>query len=142
MRRSAALTLCLALAATGPGVAQDYQPPPADSPPAEGFGGVIEDFMRNLLDQAQPHLDQLGRDLGGVFGSVAPALEDVARLMDDIANYQAPERLENGDILIRRRPDAPPPPPLGENLRDMLRPPPEDTPPNLPPRDPAREIEL
>ena len=31
-------------------------------------------------------------------------------LMDDAKNYQAPERLENGDILIRRRADAPPPP--------------------------------
>ena len=44
-----------------------------------------------------------------------PAMEELSRLMDDIGNYEMPpERLPNGDILIRRKADAPPPPPLGD----------------------------
>ena len=38
---------------------------------------------------------------------------DLAVLVDDLANYAMPQRLENGDVLIRRKADAPPPPPLG-----------------------------
>jgi hypothetical protein len=37
--------------------------------------------------------------------------ESLLALMDDIGNYQPPERLPNGDILIRRKPDRPLPPP-------------------------------
>lgn len=144
MRHLSALILCLTLAM--PATAQDYQPPLADEPaPQDGLESGIENFMRNLLEQAQPHLEELGRDLGDTFGSVAPVLEDIGKLMDDVRNYHAPERLENGDILIRRRTDAPPPPPLGDNLRDMLRPAPDSGPDAqrpLPPRDPAAEIEL
>jgi hypothetical protein len=28
-------------------------------------------------------------------------------LVDDMTNYELPEMLENGDIIIRRKPDAP-----------------------------------
>ncbi|MDK8871532.1 hypothetical protein [Paracoccus sp. SSJ] len=143
-------------------VAQDYEPPLADEPPSEDMPAPesdmlergLENFMRNLLDRAEPHLDRLGRDLGDTLGAVAPVFEDIGKLMDDVRNYQAPERLENGDILIRRRADAPPPPPVGDALRDMLRPAPGDDPrldplpdtPDaplpLPERDPENEIEL
>ena len=36
--------------------------------------------------------------------------------VDYLLKPVAPERLENGDVLIRRKADAPPPPPLGESL--------------------------
>ncbi|WP_199260428.1 hypothetical protein [Paracoccus binzhouensis] len=151
-------SLCAALLASL-AVAQDYEPPLADepppsdipAPPSDSLEGGLENFMRNLLNEAEPHLDRLGRDLGDTLGSVAPVLQDIGKLMDDVRNYQAPERLENGDILIRRRADAPPPPPVGDALRDMLRPAPEDdprlnplpdAPQPLPDRDPASEIEL
>ncbi len=154
------LILCAALMPAA-AMAQDYEPPLADEPPpSEGLPAPeepnplergLENFMRNLLQQAEPHLDRLGRDLGDTLGAVAPVLQDIGKLMDDVRNYQAPERLENGDILIRRRADAPPPPPVGDALRDMLRPAPEDDPrlapppeatPPLPERDPESEIEL
>lgn len=53
---------------------------------------------------------------------MAPVLEDLSVLVDDLENYQMPQRLENGDIIIRRRPGAPPPPPLGDSLQDMVPP--------------------
>ncbi|UFM63693.1 hypothetical protein LOS78_05875 [Paracoccus sp. MA] len=164
--RNPVLALMLCVLMSPAAMAQEYEPPLADEPPPEMTPEAtpapesdtlergLENFMRNLLDRAEPHLDRLGRDLGDTLGSVAPVLQDIGKLMDDVRHYQAPERLENGDILIRRRADAPPPPPVGDTLRDMLRPPPGDdprlnprpddpgAPQPLPERDPESEIEL
>ncbi|WP_227493347.1 hypothetical protein [Paracoccus kondratievae] len=132
-------------------LAQGYEPPLADNPAPETtpeeaprtLEEGLENFMRNMLNDAEPLLDQLGRDMGDTLSAVTPVLKDIGKLMDDVRNYQAPERLENGDILIRRRADAPPPPPVGDALRDMLRPAPEND-PRLNPRgnDPLRAPEV
>ncbi|MCQ0971554.1 hypothetical protein MLD63_14105 [Paracoccus sp. TK19116] len=120
------------LSAATPAMAQDgWTPPLADQAPrvvpepgaepeAEEERGLdlIERgaglLFQQLLDDASPHLDRMGRDLSGALSQFAPAMNDLAALVDDIGNYEAPERLENGDILIRRRADAPPPPDLPE----------------------------
>ncbi|MGN7871240.1 hypothetical protein [Paracoccus sp. 22332] len=77
--------------------------------------GIIAD---NLWTEFGPQLDQLGDGMGKALTDLGPVLRDLAVLVDDMGNYQAPQRLENGDILIRRRADAPPPPPLEEALRE------------------------
>ncbi|WP_295044082.1 hypothetical protein [uncultured Paracoccus sp.] len=79
-----------------------------------GLGIIAE----NLLREFGPQLDQLGDGMGDALTHLGPVLQDLAVLIDDLGNYQAPQRLENGDILIRRRADAPPPPGLGESLRE------------------------
>lgn len=156
---TAALTCASAMAAG----AQGWQPPSAETPESDGWGRNdsddspfergLESFMQNMLKEAEPHLDRLGRDLGDTLNSLRPVLGDIGNLMDDAKNYQAPERLENGDILIRRRAEAPPPPPVGDTLREMLRPAPENDPrlnrrpgdpeiPILPKAEPGTEIEL
>ena len=167
MRRFPALILAAALSLPVVVIAQQWTPPGADQDTAPEsdtgddsgssvFERGMESFMQNMLKEAEPHLDRLGRDLGDTVNSLRPVLGDIGALMDDVKNYQAPERLENGDILIRRRADAPPPPPVGNALREMLRPAPEDDPslprsdedrPRVPDRvlpetDPASEIEL
>ena len=157
MRKFPAFILAAALAAPILVTAQQWSPPGADqqmapdtdAPRADSGGDLfergLESFMQNMLKEAEPHLDRLGRDLGDTVNSLRPVLGDIGTLMDDVKNYQAPERLENGDILIRRRADAPPPPPVGNALRDMLRPAPEDDPrlnppEGAPPRVPDREL--
>ena len=146
MRRFSALILAAALTAPILVAAQQWTPPGADQDPGADtepggdlFERGLENFMQNMLKEAEPHLDKLGRGLGDTVNSLRPVLGDIGTLMDDVKNYQAPERLENGDILIRRRADAPPPPPVGDALREMLRPAPEDD-PRLNPRegDPPR----
>lgn len=127
------LALLLALLAT-PAVAQTYEPPVADAPTDDPFQRGLDNILGNLLNKAQPSLDRLGQDLGGLAQRLGPVLGELGDLMDDVRNYQAPERLENGDILIRRRADAPPPPEVGPNLREMMRPAPEAGPDA--PRDP------
>ncbi len=100
--------LCLALAA--PAAAQD------ESETERGFDllregsrlileGLMDD-MRPLLEEARPFFEE----------EMLPFLERLSMLIDDLAAYELPERLPNGDIIIRRSPDAPPleePPPEG-----------------------------
>jgi hypothetical protein len=106
------LILCLSLAAT-PLAAED---PPGTSLMEEG----ARLFLRGLMSEAEPMLDEMQRG----FREIEPALRDMGprltllvEMMGDVANYEAPERLPNGDILIRRKPGAPPPPALPEANR-------------------------
>lgn len=146
------LTLVLVLSAQA-APAQDaapWTPPPADDSapitpedqdPADLIGRGLGLLMDNFLREIQPELDRFARDLPQAAGEMAPILRDLRLLIDDLRNYRPPQRLENGDIIIRRRPDAPPPPPL-----ELLPPAPEAQPsPDVPrvPVDPdAPEIEL
>ena len=85
-------------------------------------------FFQGLMDQMDPALD----DLRGLADQIEPALQDFAdqmgpafiRLMaaiDDIGNYDMPEFMPNGDIIIRRSPDAPPftPPAVAPEVTDL-----------------------
>lgn len=129
------LTACLSFALfTGQSsYAQNvWEPPLQDetSPQDEGLGGGLEDLlgrgmddiMGNLMNDLGPGLEQLGQDFSGALGNVTPLLKDLGNQIDDLRYYQAPERLENGDIIMRRRADAPPPPPIGDNLRNFITP--------------------
>lgn len=97
-----------------------------DSPSLMEEGAKL--FFQGLLDQMDPALD----DLRGLADQIEPTLQDFAdkmgpafiRLMaavDDIANYDMPEFLPNGDIIIRRSPDAPPftPPAQTPEITDL-----------------------
>ena len=100
--RRAALILAAALATVvaGPAAAQEVEP--------EGRGLVergAEMVMRGLLQEMAPAIDDLERTmtlLDGVIGR--------------IEEYEAPEMLPNGDIIIRRKPE--PGPDLGPE-RDL-----------------------
>lgn len=102
------------------------QPPAADSAPAEdatpgdSLPGLLDGLMNDFFERAQPHLEGLARDMGGLMEDYRPFFEEMSKLVDDIGNYELPpERLPNGDILIRRKADAPPPPPL-EDMERLL----------------------
>lgn len=119
-----------------------WSPPPADdASPAEAPGDSSRDageapgdsgaemiergvgiILDNLLNEMRPTFDSMARGLDETARKYGPVLEDLATLIDDVGNYQAPERLANGDILIRRRPDAPPPPEIPQSLRDLTTP--------------------
>ena len=116
---------------------------PDDSAP-EGMGLIERGaglLFQQLLDDIAPNLDQMGQDMSGALNRLAPAMTDLARLMDDIGNYETPERLENGDILIRRKADAPPPPAMDEGLRRFTEPDPR-APVDIPIDLDAPQIEL
>ena len=108
---AAALPLTLAL--TPPAFAQDEANPEID----EGFSLMEEGarlLFRGLMDEVEPAID----DFTGMAEDMAPALEMLATEMgpalvelfegiDSITHYEPPEILPNGDIIIRRSPDAP-----------------------------------
>jgi hypothetical protein len=56
----------------------------------------LDDVFRGLMEQMKPALDELLETL------------EVLENIDNIEHYQRPEILPNGDIIIRRREDAPP----------------------------------
>lgn len=67
---------------------------------AEEMEPALEE-LQNLAEEVEPALDELLEQMG-------PAFTVLMTRIDDLQHYEAPEILENGDILIRRSPDAPP----------------------------------
>ena len=122
MKSLSALPLVALLAL--PVAAQDWQMPRDEAQPRGqqdeplgDLGDEIDKAMNQLFNRLQPHLNALGDELANTMNEFTPALNEISGLIDDIGNYERPERLENGDIIIRRRADAPPPPPMGELQR-------------------------
>lgn len=124
----------LALPAAAAAQTAPWSPPPADStlpdpstPAPAGRPGApdpgdliargVESVLQDFLGRAQPHLEGLANDLQGLARDYGPALNELSGLIDDIGNYEPPQRLPNGDVLIRRKADAPPAPPLDELQR-------------------------
>ncbi len=95
----AALAVALAVSAPPPPQAQtnaqtgeEPAGPGAEKPLSE----QIEEAIRGLVESVEPALEQL-RDTFRVFERV-----------DSLENYEEPEILPNGDIIIRRKEAAPP----------------------------------
>jgi len=65
-------------------------------------------FFEGFTQEMEPALSEMGKALEQFGPAVAPALEKLMGMVDDMTNYELPEMLENGDIIIRRKPDAPP----------------------------------
>ncbi len=72
-------------------------------------------FFRGLMEEMEPalrELDRLGEEIEPAIRSFAeemgPALRDLMTTVEDWSAYEAPEILPNGDILMRRKQDAPP----------------------------------
>jgi hypothetical protein len=97
------LALCLAMAT--PATAQDE----GDTQRGfdllrEGSRLILEGLMddvRPMLESARPFFEE----------EMLPFLESLGSLIDDLSAYEMPERLPNGDIIIRRSPDHPWPDP-------------------------------
>ena len=98
--------------------------PPLPAQEAEEAPGLIERgadmLLRGLIEEIQPPIE----DLAGIGAEMLPTFQLLAREMgpafvevfgqiDSIRNYEPPAILPNGDIVLRRSPDAPdwvPPP--------------------------------
>jgi hypothetical protein len=105
----APLALCLSLTAV-----QAQEPlPEASGDVEDGFSLLGEGarlLFRGLMDEAEPMMD----DMGQALKEMQPAARELLAMIGDLRHYEAPERLPNGDILIRRKADAPPLEPLPE----------------------------
>lgn len=80
----------------------------------EGFSLMEEGaklLFRGLMSEMEPALEDFAQELEPALdlfaNEMGPAFLKLMQTIDSVSNYQAPEVLPNGDILIRRRPNAP-----------------------------------
>ena len=116
------LVLVLAVVLAAPLSAAAEEAPKPERPDSGGPSLMEEGaklFLRGLMSEMEPALDGMAEALEEArpwLEDLGPQLTELVRLMGDIRNYEAPVMLPNGDILIRRRTDAPPLHPEGPRL--------------------------
>ncbi|MDZ4310422.1 MAG: AAA+ family ATPase [Cypionkella sp.] len=75
------------------------------TPPSDADKGLslmqqgAELLFNHMMGQVEPSL----QDMAKALKDAQPKLMEVLTMMDDLANYHAPEKLPNGDILLRRK---------------------------------------
>lgn len=84
------------------------------SAPAQSVDGesAVEQGLRDFLDGLAEEVGPALRDLEDLGQTMTPLLRDLQRslgeVVDDLSQFEAPEVLPNGDIILRRkRPEAP-----------------------------------
>lgn len=93
----------LALLAT-PALAQDESAKVDD-----GFSLLREGariLMESMLKEMEPAMRDMQEDFGAVLREMEPALRELGGMIGDLRNYHPPEKLPNGDIIIRRKTPA------------------------------------
>ncbi|MFW8634046.1 hypothetical protein [Cribrihabitans pelagius] len=84
---------------------------------AELFWEGLRKEMAPALEEFQGLMQDVGPALGAFLSEMGPALAEIARGVEDWSVYELPEKLPNGDIIIRRKPDAPQQGPDGDAPR-------------------------
>jgi hypothetical protein len=109
------ITFFLSLAAVS-AAAQESPPAPPEIVPEEEMGeglDLMEEgaklLLRGLMSEMEPAIDEMGKALT----EMEPAVTELMRMIGDFRNYHAPEMLENGDIIIRRKTPLVPAPETG-----------------------------
>lgn len=70
--------------------------------------GILKE-MEPAIDEFQGFADDMGPALRDFAAEMGPKLSALLDEIEDWSVYEAPEVLPNGDIIIRRKPDAPAP---------------------------------
>ena len=80
----------------------------AQTPPSDADKGLslmqqgAELLFNHMLGQVEPSL----QDMAQALKEAQPKLMEILAMMDDLQNYHAPEKLPNGDIILRRKTPA------------------------------------
>ncbi len=96
--------LPILLLAALPAQAQQDTPEQPAIPFLEEWAERTEEMMRELMQEIGPEMDEL-------MVEIVPHLQDLSERIGGLMHYEMPQMLPNGDIIIRRKPDAPPLPP-------------------------------
>lgn len=77
--------------------------PPSDADKGLGLMQQGAELLFNhMMGQVEPSL----QDMAKALQDAQPKLMEILGMMDDLANYHAPEKLPNGDIILRRKTPA------------------------------------
>lgn len=96
--KHAFFALSLALATAHPAMAQDEE---------DGLSLMergVQQFLEGLLQEMEPAVD----GIADFFEQMGPALVELLDEIKDWSVYEPPEMLDNGDIIIRRKPEKKP----------------------------------
>ena len=111
MKQLAAFFATVILAASPAQAEEDVQ---------DGFSLMEEGariILRQLIEEMEPTLEDLQGLAEGMAGEWAPLMQELRGLISDMALYDLPEVLPNGDIIIRRKaPQMPELPEPGEEI--------------------------
>ncbi|MBT0956027.1 hypothetical protein IV417_01390 [Alphaproteobacteria bacterium KMM 3653] len=104
-------------------------PAPAQEAPSDIDEGVnlVEEgmklFFRGLSKEIEPALEDFANEiepaLRGLVEEMGPTMEELAGLIGEMDQYHAPEKLPNGDIILRRKVPLEPVEPLPEGQTDL-----------------------
>lgn len=101
-----AATLALLVALTAPPLAAEESPPSTGD--VEQGMSLLEQgarlLFRGLVEEMEPAMREMAEGMESFAANLEPMLRELARLMGDFSDYQLPEMLPNGDIIIRRKP--------------------------------------
>lgn len=106
MRQIFILPLALSLLAA-PAHAQEEDPPSLMERGAQLFFEGLMQEMAPALDELSALMEEAGPALQQFMTQMGPKLREVLEEVEDWSVYEAPEVLPNGDIIMRRKPDAP-----------------------------------
>lgn len=98
--KRAFIVLLLLVFATGPAAAQ-----------SEDGSSLMERGAQQFLEGLLLEMEPAWAELQTFLEEMGPALAELMEEVKDWSNYEPPEILENGDIIIRRKPDLPAPVP-------------------------------
>ncbi len=122
------MTMTAAMILAAPALHAQEEAPPRDGPSLIEEGARM--FFEGLMQEARPAMEgmkemaeRLGPQLRSFAEEMGPALADILKDVEDLSVYEPPEKLPNGDIIIRRKPgeEEPELPPLdGEGGGDEI----------------------
>lgn len=79
-------------------------------------------FLEGLMDEMEPAIEgfeSMAREFGPamveMMEEMGPVLNQLMEQVDDLSNYEPPVMLPNGDIIIKRKSEAPELPEIGED---------------------------
>ena len=105
------LSVILALSLATPAMAEDEDS--GRSLMERGAQMLMEGLLREMepaLEDLQGMAQDIGPALQDFTAQMGPALRDLLAEVEDWSVYEPPEILDNGDIIIRRKPDPVPVP--------------------------------
>lgn len=79
-----------------------------DAPKSDDGFSLMEEGAKLLFKGLMSEMEPAISGMSDALKDMEPAIKDLVALIDDFRNYEAPKILDNGDILIPRRPGAPP----------------------------------